>query len=78
MGTGIEDTILFQRVQVPYGRESCLEALASRKVYHDFQRDSFAVRQGVKKAILQNPVQIPHYVSGQAKQELDTEAVYVR
>ena len=32
--SGIEDTKLFQRVKVPYVRESCPEALASRKVVH--------------------------------------------
>ncbi len=30
--SGIEDTKLFQRVKVPYARESCPEALASRKL----------------------------------------------
>jgi len=32
--SGIEDTKIFQRVKVPYVRESCPEALASRKVVY--------------------------------------------
>ena len=56
--SGIEDTKLFQRVKVPYVRESCPEALASRKVVC---RETCT--EGSETA---NP--------GSNEQELDTEA----
>lgn len=54
----MEDTKLFQGVKVPYARESCLEALVSRKVVH---RKVYT--EGSETA---NP--------GSNEQELDTEA----
>ena len=59
--SGIEDTKLFQRVKVPYARESCPEALASRKLVW-----CEAWSEGSETA---NP--------GSNEQELDTEAVQV-
>ena len=56
--SGIEDTKLFQRMKVPYVRESCPEALASRKL---------VIREdGSEGSETANP--------GSNEQELDTEA----
>lgn len=59
--SGIEDTKLFQRVKVPYARESCPEALASRKVVH---REVYTEGSETAKP-------------GSNEQELDTEAAQV-
>lgn len=59
--SGIADTILFQRVKVPCARESCPEALASRKVV-----DREVSTEGSETA-----------KPGSDEQELDTEAIQV-